>query len=249
MVATKYFDWIPVFSPGINWYADEILKGNPFSLARYGEGEWRVVIPAIPVKKQNLYSEWRDEEAQDAMRHTLIEYHRHDRYFPAIWHQRAYAKDGRLNKIKTWLAENDLENIPWHDGRLWRRAVENDRVFAIVNAIRKQPLPLVVVGPDRVRHTMTKRFRMSKFIDIHPTHAYYDHDRIVERVLSFDEPALISFSAGGTANILIHTLFPEIGDRSFMIDFGALWEGLSGKRVRPYQRALTRDRIEKNWEG
>jgi len=240
---------IETFSPGIEWYADEIRNSSPFSLSRYGEGEWRVIVPEMHVKKQRIYSEWRAKEAQDDLRHTLLCCHDDPRYFPAIWHQRYFAKDGRAAKITGWLGENELDWISWHDGRVWRRATESDWVHTIVSAIRSQPLPIVIVGPKSIKNVVKSKFSVAKFIEIHPHHAYYDRVKIIEEIESFDKPALISFSAGGTANILIHTLFPTIGQHSFLIDFGALWEGLAGKRVRPYHRALTAGRIRKNWEG
>jgi len=245
----KYRDWIPVRSPGLNWYAQEIRSGVPFSLSRYGEGEWRVIVPAMHVKKQRVYSEWHAEKAQDKLRLTLINCHTSDRYYPAIWHQRGAARGGRMTKIKSWMKHNNLDWIKWHDGRLWRRATERDRVSIMVKAIRDQKLPLVVVGPKRIEQRMKGKFDVARFIPIHPTHAYNDRGKIVKSVLRFDKPALISFSAGGTANILIHTLFPFIGEESYLIDFGALWEGLSGHRTRPYHKSLSPSRVRKNGEG
>ena len=239
--------WVPVASPGIEWYAAEIRDGAPFSMCRYGEGEWRVICPDMHLKQQRVFSEWHSDEAQDDLRATLLNCHDHERYWPCIWHQRYFAKDGRLAKVTGWLEENGLEDINWHDGRVWRRATENDRVHVITSAIRDQTLPFVVVGPDRIREAMGNNFNVAKFIAIHPHHAYYDRDEIVRKVLKFGKPALISFSAGGTSNILIHTLFPEIGEQSFMIDFGAMWEGLAGRKTRPYHKSLTIGRIKKAW--
>jgi len=245
----KYQNWIPVRSPGLRYYAGRIIANDPFSLVRYGEGEWRVVVPEMHVKKQRVFSEWHTEEAQDAMRETLLGYHQDERYLPAIWHQRYYAKNGRLRKIQRWLTENELGDIPWHDGRLFRRATERDRVHVIVEAIRECPLPLVIVGPGRIEEKMREKFKIERFISIHPTHAYNHRGKTVGEILKIDTPSLVSFSAGGTANILIHRLFPFIGEESFLIDFGALWEGLAGKRTRPYHRSLSPARIKKNWEG
>lgn len=242
---------IPTFSPGVEGYARCIRAGFPFSLTRYGEGEWRVIVPEMYVKKQRVYSEWHAEEAQNALRFTLLEYHREMNYCPAIWHQRYYARDGRDEKIEGWLSRHDLTDIPWHDGRVWRRAIENDNFYHIVSAIRECPLPLVFVGPHTIHNIVDRKFDVAKFVPVHPTHAYYDRWSTAETILLLKEPSLISFSVGGTTNILIHALFPHIGHHSLMIDFGATWEVLAGKnrRVRPYAKKLTWQRIQKNWEG
>jgi hypothetical protein len=240
---------IETFSPGIEWYANRIQVGLPFSFARYGEGEWRVIVPEMHVKKQQMFSEWHDVAAQDAMRYTLLRCPSDPLYYPAIWHQRYFAKDGRADKIESWLSRNNLTEIKWHDGRVWRRAIENDNFHHIVNAVRKCPLPLVVVGPKSIKLATMKKLPVAKFIEIHPTHAYHDRFAIVGQIALLKEPSLISFSAGGTANILIHTLFPLIGSHSLLVDFGASWDVLSGKQIRPYAKKLTAQRIGKNWEG
>jgi hypothetical protein len=106
----------------------------------------------------------------------------------------------------------------------------------------------VFVGPERIRGVQ-KHFRGSKFIEVHYTKAYYDISEIEDKILSIGQPALFSFSVGGTAKILIHDLFPEIGEWSYLIDFGAFWEGLCGKKARVYQWSLTPERLRKNWMG
>lgn len=240
---------IPTFRAGPEEHTRCIRAGLPYSFARYGEGEWRVIVPDIYVKQQRIYSEWHSDYAQDALRDTLLKCYPDWNYCPAIWHQRAYAKDGRDRKIAKWLSDNSLDWINWYDGRVWRRAIESDRFHIVVDAVRACPLPLIFVGPEAIYKAVKGKFNVAKFVQIHPYHAFYDRAKIASKILSFGEPAMISFSAGGTANILIHTLFPLIGHHSIMVDFGASWEVLSGKRTRPYTKTLTPGRIRKNWEG
>jgi hypothetical protein len=244
----KYRKWIPVRSLGIKFYAREIRAGRPFTFVRYGEGEWRTICPNMGVKGHHIYSEWQERQAQDRLRNTLQSYHAHPRYWPAIWHQRWLAKSGNLTNVKTWLGENGLGGIPWHDGRLWRRATENDQAHIVVMAMKEQELPIVFVGPAKIRGVL-KHFKGASLIETHYTHAYYDIPKIKKAILSIDHPALFSFSVGGTAKIIMHDIFPQIGDESFMIDFGAMWEGLCGKKARVYQRELDEKRLRKNWTG
>lgn len=232
----------------MQFYAGEIVAQRPFTFLRYGEGEWRTIHPNMRIKKHHFYSEWREPKARQRLRNTLLSYHEHVRYWPAIWHQRWYAKDGHLPKIKGWLKENGLENIPWHDGRLWRRTLENDAAYPIIRALRDQPLPIVFVGPRQIRKVQ-KKFTGARFIEVHYTHAYDNIGKIEKAILKIGEPAVFSFSVGGTAKIMIHNLFPKIGDESFLIDFGAFWEGLCGGRARVYQRNLDERRLRRNWTG
>lgn len=245
----KYKDWVPVRSPGLQFYADEIVAGCPFSLVRYGEGEWRSLHPDMQKKKNHIYSEWREAAAQKRLRDTLLNYHRHPRYWPAIWHQRAYATGERMGQIKRWLKENNLNDIPWHDGRLWRRAIEEDHNISIfVKGLKGASQPIIVVGPDRIK-AIGKHIKLHAFIPIHPTHAYYDIDKIKTTIRNMvpEDGAVICFSAGGTACILIHDLFPELGDKCFLIDCGAFWEALVGMKTRPYHKELDERKVEKLW--
>lgn len=237
---------VPAWSPGIRWYADEIVKGRPFSFVRYGEGEWRFIVPAIPEKTRGPDAFWKLKEAQNALRQTVIKCHRGDRYFPAIWHQDYLHAKGWLEPAKTWLRHNNLEWIKWHNGRVWRTATELDRVGVIVKAMRKQSLPVVVVGPKRIRR-LVKEVGAAKFVQTHHSLAYFDRADIERSILKFGKPALISFSVGCTTKMLIHSLFPKIGKHSFLIDFGALWDGLCGAPSRTYQNRMGYRRIRKNW--
>lgn len=251
--SVKYDDelhegWIPVRSPGIRFYAKQILTGVPFSFMRYGEGEWRVMHPDIAPKTHPIYNEWLDDDAADRLRSSLINYHQHPRYWPAIWHQDWYNQANHLPRIRQWLEDNELSDIPWHDGRVWRRATEQDDAFPIIDAMRKQSLPIVFIGPDKIQGVL-KHFKGAQFIQVHYCHAYYDIDEIERKIINISQPALISFSVGGTAKILINDLFPEIGEWSYMIDFGAFWEGLCGKKARVYQWYLTEERLRKDWTG
>lgn len=246
----KYEDWIPVRSPGLQFYCDEVVSGKPFSLVRYGEGEWRSLHPDMQVKKNHIYSEWREEDVQERLRDTLVNYHEHPRYWPAIWHQRAYAKDKRLDQVRRFIEQHGLEEIKWHDGRVWRRAIENRRIFPWVSALRHAQLPVIIVGPREIAG-VSKHIDVHAFIPIHRTHAYYDIEDIKATIKERlpGEGATICFSAGGTACILIHDLFLELGESCYLVDCGAFWEAMVGMKTRPYHKELRAADVQNLWQG
>lgn len=239
---------IPIFDPGVEWYAEEIESGNPFSFIRYGEGEWHVIIPDIPLKGKNLM--WDETPgAIEELRSTLRAHHDHERYWPAIWHQPYLIKTKQNPKVIKWLKEN-TSDIKWHRGRVWRLAIEGDKFFHIVQAIRRQKLPIVFVGPQKIR-CVEDKFSVSRFIEVPYKGAYHKRNKIERQILSFGKPAFIAFSVGAVSNILIHRLFPKIGDHSYLVDFGAVLEGLCGHGCRLYLRHMLKNppRLQKNWEG
>lgn len=232
-----------VYDPGIEFYAEEILSGVPFSFPRYGEGEWHGILPTMHPKRHPQYSEWKEKEAREMLRSTVLNCHDHERYWPAVWHQE---HPPVRNKLRDWMLQTGSDEINWHWGGVWRAGAEQRTLFKVIDAIRQQELPFIVVGPESVR-CVESEISVARFIEIHPTHAYYDRDKIVQEILDIEEPALISFSAGGTADILIHRLFPEIGEMSYMIDFGAMWNGLCGTYKRAFQKRIG-DKIENQWK-
>jgi len=258
---------VNVISYPVEYYANEILSGNPFSLIRYGEGEWRVAIPSLPHKADPAYTSkkklrgiidiykqsawiWSQPESREALRETLVQFPHHDRYWPAAWHLNVMAKARYLPEIERWLHENGLKDIPWHSGWIWRQAIESDRFHIIVKAIREQPLPVIVVAPGRM-HKIKSRLDVALFVNSKMPSGPNDIDTMADKVLGFGSPALIIFSAGVAGKIALHRLFPEIGHHSFLIDFGACFDGLCGNKLwgAPRVGNLTPERIELNWEG
>jgi len=144
------------------------------------------------------------------------------------------------------MLQTNTHELNWHWGGVWRAGAEQRTLFKIINAIRQQELPFIVAGPESIR-CIEDHMPVAEFIQIHPTHAYYDRDEIAQKILDLDEPALIAFSAGATASILIHRLFPEIGEQSYLIDFGAMWNGLCGTYKRAFQKRIG-DKIENQWK-
>jgi len=252
---------IPTFSPGAEWYANQVLSGVPFSFVRYGEGDLRAMCPYLPVKRAiwTAYPHAREEFIS-----TVVDMPRHPRYWPAIWHQGNLIKRKSMTTFKRWLVEVGLDNVGWHHGRVWRWMVDSDQTHLLVRAIRSQPLPVVVVGPERIAPAVEK---LSATHIVTPFSGplspgvlgqslpgilleaiYLAMPRLREEML-VNSPALYTISASAVGKMLIAQLFPVIGEESFMIDVGAMWDGLSSCPSRPHQRKFTPEKIELNWEG
>lgn len=254
---------IPVFNPGMEWYVREIESGIPFSLVRYGEGDLRTTCPYLPhkgaVKFWRRYPQAREEYTQ-----SVVSMPRHDRYWPAIWHQGNLVKRKWMSTYRKWLDEAGLGDVKWHHGRVWSRMIDADLTYVLIEAIKSQPLPVVIVGPDYLSPAV-ERLGAAHIItpfsgspvpgtlgDTYPGIAleaiYLGMPRIGREVLAFS-PAMFIFSASFVGKILISQLFYEIGEESTMIDFGASWDGLCRHPSRPGQRKFSDEKIRVNWEG
>lgn len=244
---------IKVTSPGIEWYAKEIVSGVPFSMVRYGEGEWRTVVPGVALKpfhNREVYREiWHSPQAIEHLTRAVVNHHRHPRYFAAMWHiehLRHYFH--WLPSTIKWQKKNGLGDVRWHDGWVWRRAVQSGTFYPIVKAIKEQSLPLCIVGPPSLSR-LNDHFDVEYRVEIDRWKAYYQLDLIVESVRHFNSPALWIICGGGPAKIAINRLFPELCEISYLIDFGAVWEGMLGERPRSYYDYVSGKTMRRNWHG
>lgn len=119
----------------------------------------------------------------------------------------------------------------------------------VVDALRSQPLPLVLVGP----HHLTP---LTKLLPIHthiPTSLALSPIRdlplLREKVFNCPRPAIYMFSASGIGKTITQHLFPVLGEESFMIDFGATWDGYCGITSRGYHQRITEKEIEATFGG
>lgn len=242
-----------LYSPGLQYYADQILSGNPFTLIRWGEGEWRQGIPCIPKKdfrnRPDYHNIWKETpEATKVLANAIASHHDSPRYWCAIWHLGWLSHRNWSKPIQAWMKANGLWNVRWHDGWVWRRAIQEGTFYPVVEAIQKQSLPVCVVGPNTLAD-LKSRLPITLHIEIHRWRAYYDMDMIEKSMLDFGNPALWILCGGGPVKIVANKLFPLIGDHSYMIDFGASWEGLLGYLPRTYFQFVKPETIEVNWHG
>lgn len=247
-----------LFSPGVDWYADQVKSGEPFTLIRYGEGDFRVIVPTLTPKGEDPdfrgrkeYFEsavaWAEPVARAMFRDTFANLYDHPRYWVALWHLNVMKSTGRLERILSWLEEVGLSDHAWHNGRIWRTAVEDLTMGKMMDAMRTQPLPIVVVAPDRMR-SIKKRLPVHTFIESPMPCGPDDVSPMVESILKVKNPCLLIFCASIVGKIAIHRLFPVIGEESAMIDFGANLDGICGNSPIGYHGPKCKgDRIVGLW--
>ena len=239
---------IKLLSPGIGYYAHRIRHNVPFAFVRYGEGEWKPLVPDIPLRRKSQY--WYKAVERAKLQRTLIECHQDENYKVALWHQRHIAREMNCQaEMETWIRENVPLWVKWYDGRIWRTTVERDQLYPLIRAMREQELPILLVGPRRIAPIKKVGFPVARHIVTHISQIWWEKEEIEKKILRFGKPALISFSAGCATKVLIHNLWPVIGHHSYLIDFGAMWDGMCGLRSRGFHRKLTPARIRKNLRG
>lgn len=233
---------IEVFEPGVEYYAER-MKSKPFAFVRYGEGELQVVTPTIPLRAatKRRWDGWSKPGPQRVLRRTLVECHVDESYLVGIWHLAHFAAKHQAPKLERWLKTLPVQT--WHDGGVFKEALESGEFGCVIEAMRKQPV--VLVGPARLAALPAKvGFEDCRHIVVHHNRAFLDWRRTA-RMVEKTGPAFFSFSAGGPAKIMIHHLWPRMRD-SYLIDFGAVWDVFVGQASRHYHRRLTPRQIARN---
>ena len=237
---------ITIQYPGLNHYVRRIRNGKPFAFARYGEGELKWLIGRKVKSQYPSFLGKHYDYVRRELAETITGYHQHDGYIMAIQHLEHFHQIGLWHLVESWLNEH-AQGIPWRNAGVFRAAAAAGNLFPLVQAIRQQPLPVLLVGPKRLAG-IAKRLS-AKHIVIHDRFAYQQRAKYKKQLLAFARPAFISFSASFCAKWLIHQLWPIIGGHSFLIDFGSLWDGMTGQVKRPYHRRMNKAIIQANWRG
>lgn len=212
-------------SPGVAYYADRILTGKPFSFLKYGDGEMRLVIPDMPMNPR-LVSQWVPNKKFYA--EPLLNCPVDDNFIFALWRQ-DFFKKSKLEKVyETWLKKNIPKGVLFHDGAVWMNALNAGELYPIIGAIRSQSLPVVIVGPERLRHLeRLTGWNIERHIITHPWAAWQHVNYAEGEIRGFKRPALFVFAAG-PLKLLIYKLWPFLGKHSTMIDFGSVLDPLCG---------------------
>ncbi len=205
------------------FYTEKLRGGEPFSLSRWGDGEWNSLLGLCPEQEANADGH---------------------RYFPAMGRQLAEVlKDSpsycvgmqRLSmrlmgdRIEEWLTQNGV-GLCWHDADAFHKASNQGEIDRVFDAFRKAG-NLIVVGPEHLRK-LDQYVDYQQFVEV-PARNCFLHiediqDRILKAYASAGKPAVISISAGMPANLFVHHLFPRIGHDAFLLDMGSVWDPYCG---------------------
>lgn len=239
---------IKTYSPPLKFYTDQIENGSPFSFIRYGDGEWSAILGdrsrtssgshtlRLPVLRRDLSD-------------SLTKPRRADNCYYSLRETSINERAGRRGKQAShWLKQN-TRKIRWHNCTILYQSSRKGQLYPFIRSLRNSPLPVVVVGPKRLRALSPSVFEFAHFVEIPNRDAYVMKTPIIKRVLEVETPALFLFVAGPAAKALIYKLFKPLGETCTMIDCGSLWDIYVGKKTRQYHRRMKPETIKRNITG
>ncbi len=217
-----------------------IAAGKPFAFSRFGNGEWGCILGTadrtgsgshslkLPGLKKGLVS--------SILKHKAMP----NSYLLGIQSLSYLERCRLLRQIQSWNSAKAPEAV-WYAGDVLHKASMKSRLYPLVRQMRKKRV--IVVGPPWLRRLNKKAFKISGFVQVASKDCFSSYPAIraqlFREIVRVGKPAIISFSAGPPAKILISDVYDKFGNEHYLLDFGSLWDPYCGKNSRRYHGRIT----------
>lgn len=226
-------------------FVDLLEQKEPFSFARYGNGEWGCILRTA--KRTGTGSQALDiRELRYGLESSIKRRGNKPNYYLGMQSVRYLERQEMWGDITNWLQKNARKSR-WCNGEVWVKASIHGHLFQLLDQLRR--MLVVVVGPPWLRALSHETFTYVKFIEVSPTDCFKDYRNIYNQVLDCPRGAVFSISAGPTTKVLIHDVFDQIGHHSWLVDFGSLWDVYAGRNTRRYHARIKGDLLRLNLRG
>lgn len=211
-------------SYNLQYYVDKLKKGEKFSLARYGDGEFYCMWGKQGENSNGcLYS--------PELREALIKSLRHKDDLSFIYGmQRVLPQDQAK-------AEKEYPGIDWHDSEVFGEAVARGELFPFIEQLRN--MKLVVIGNESIFQFIYKTLKPQVFIKVPPVNAFTADVKI-----PIIKDAVYLFSCGMAANAFIAEFHGKVD--GWLIDLGHIWDPFTGNMSRCDLEGKTLEEINRN---
>jgi len=225
---------IDPFNPGLQYYVDKLSSCDPFCLIRLGDGEWSAIKGDRGItssRSQTLHH----ESLRNGMIKVIARAPDDPRYILAL-RRTSY----RAN-ITAWLEENTPEYMRFHDSTVFYKASKKGRLYPLIEALRNLDVPIKLIGPERLAGLNGRVFPIGQHIVIPGKNCWAMRERILSEALADRAPACYLITAGPAAKVFAWSLFQRVGQHSFILDTGSLWDPYVGRRTRTYHKGMLKN--------
>lgn len=222
-----------IFSPPLQYYVDKLTSGEPFTFIRLGDGEWSAIQQdrAITSSRSQTLNH---KSLQQGMIKVITRAPDNPRYILAL-RQTSY----RAN-ITGWLEQNTPAHVRWHDCTVFYKASKKGQLYPFVEALRTLSVPIVVIGPERLKDLDPRVFPIARHVVIPNKNCWALRESILKEALQ-QEPALYSITAGPAGKVFAWSLHHHVGKHSWILDLGSLWDVYVGKASRTYHKGMLKN--------
>jgi len=236
------------------WFVSQLQQGNPFSLARLGDGEWRGIflhVQLLPRKsqaaelpRQSLTGDcngYRFRPESNRRLHEILQAEKVGYLLGWAEHMTRWYPD----LFPQYWEQYQLDRHHWFDLDVFVKENRRGGLSPLLDALRARPL--LLVGPRHLQQLVPFPFpKTAHFVEVPLRDCFPELERIEAETRSIlsvaKQPTVVSFSAGAGSNLLIDRLYPEFGDRHWLLDLGSLWDPFCGVLSRKYMKSLDIDK-------
>lgn len=243
---------VELITTPMQWYTDKINNQQPFSLSRWGDGEWRSVLAENDkcwAKLAGISGAWRKGKTNKSghafppemgkdMRKLLTD--RPGHYLAlANRYGNPDSKEPQISLarwIKQWLVVHQLSDLRWTHADTIVKAFYMFKFDDFFNALRGQNM--IMVGPRHLKRQ--KIFKLQQFVEVPRRNAYKNRVNAVAHVTKALErtkkPTVVSISMGPAAALVVEDLHKVFGKKHTILDLGSIWDPFVGELSRSYMK-------------
>lgn len=215
----------------LNWFVKRLKDNEPFTFARYGDGEWLTILGFYGMHNSNgctftkaLSDDMRQVLKQNnSYHHAILKIAKREREVPykGGWHPYG----GPV--IDKWLAENDI-TTPWYDGDILLEESLKGKLFPLIRELREKSI--LYVGNKRLKALNMRGagfFPYTAYVSPPPQNAHKVKDELLAKIfraIRRNDINVIGWSSGLAGKVFINEVwlkYPEITQ----IDFGSMFDG------------------------
>ena len=219
-------DFFKLNSKNLEWYINLLRNDEKFSLTRWGDGEW---FCAFGIVGKNCDDHQYFSEMSEGLREALV----NDKgYFKSTWPLSESMIGDKINIIKEFCDPLGVNLVGWYDAQIFEHAATYGKIKPMVEQLEK--MNFIVVSESKKRDLPIK---YTDFIEIPLIDCFLEKESIKEQVISMCEKyknPVFGFSASMATNVIVDELYPVVGDKCWMIDFGSIWDPFVGNIIRSH---------------
>ncbi len=215
----------------LSWFVNKLKNNEPFTFARYGDGEWLTILEFLGMKNSNgcTFTEDLSRDMRAVLRrenpyyHAILKIAKRER--PVSFKGQPVPYGGSV--IDKWLKANDVW-LAWYDGDVLLEESLKGNLFPLIEQVRERRV--LYVGNERLRGLNMRNagfFPYLAYVEPPPRDAHRVIDQLLKDIFSAIRRNRIDFigwSSGLASKVMIDEVFmkyPEISQ----IDFGSMFDG------------------------
>lgn len=211
----------------LQFFADKMNRGEPFSIGRYGDGELFCMEGREGGNSQGC--EYTPELRADLLRSLDHK----DEFYHLV-------SSTMLPADKIRFAPFMKQGVEWGDTEIFPEGIKSGEMKNFFDAARKHKI--IVISSKEKRKLPIP---YSHFIETPYCNSHAEKARIIGEIQSYGQPGVYLFSCGMAAGVFTYDLYGSLPS-SWFLDIGHVVDPLIGVTSRGYLEELTHEQIFRN---